>query len=71
MTSAAAFIAGDWGTSNLTLALCDEDGQALETRKAALEGEALALRLANECADVTLPVRPGAVADGRLVPAPS
>jgi len=28
-----AFIAGDWGTSNLTLALCDEDGQALETRK--------------------------------------
>ncbi len=33
MTSRAAFIAGDWGTSNLTLALCDEDGQALETRK--------------------------------------
>ena len=33
MTSPAAFIAGDWGTSNLTLALCDEDGQALETRK--------------------------------------
>ena len=28
-----AFIAGDWGTSNLTLALCDEDGNALETRK--------------------------------------
>lgn len=33
MTSPAAFIAGDWGTSNLTLALCDEGGNALETRK--------------------------------------
>jgi len=33
MTFPATFIAGDWGTSNLTLALCDEDGQALETRK--------------------------------------
>lgn len=33
MTFPAAFIAGDWGTSNLTLALCDEDGQALEMRK--------------------------------------
>jgi 2-dehydro-3-deoxygalactonokinase len=33
VTFPAAFIAGDWGTSNLTLALCDEDGQALETRK--------------------------------------
>jgi 2-dehydro-3-deoxygalactonokinase len=33
MTFPAAFIAGDWGTSNLTLALCDEDGQALEARK--------------------------------------
>ena len=31
--TAPAFIAGDWGTSNLTLALCDEVGQALETRK--------------------------------------
>jgi 2-dehydro-3-deoxygalactonokinase len=29
----AAFIAGDWGTSHLTLALCDDDGHALETRK--------------------------------------
>ena len=28
-----AFIAGDWGTSNLRLALCDSDGHALETRK--------------------------------------
>jgi 2-dehydro-3-deoxygalactonokinase len=33
MTFPAAFIAGDWGTTHLTLALCDEDGQALETRK--------------------------------------
>ena len=33
MTTRAAFVAGDWGTSNLTLALCDGDGQALETRK--------------------------------------
>lgn len=31
--TAPAFIAGDWGTSNLTLALCDKDGRALETRK--------------------------------------
>jgi 2-dehydro-3-deoxygalactonokinase len=28
-----AFIAGDWGISNLTLALCDADGNALETRR--------------------------------------
>jgi 2-dehydro-3-deoxygalactonokinase len=33
MTFPASFIAGDWGTSNLTLGLCDEDGQALEMRK--------------------------------------
>jgi 2-dehydro-3-deoxygalactonokinase len=33
MTFPAAFVACDWGTSNLTLALCDVDGQALETRK--------------------------------------
>jgi 2-dehydro-3-deoxygalactonokinase len=32
MTS-PAFIAGDWGMSNLTLALCDADGNALETRR--------------------------------------
>lgn len=31
--SRSAFIAGDWGTSNLRLALCDEDGQPLEVRK--------------------------------------
>lgn len=29
----AAFIAGDWGTTNLTLALCDEECRALATRK--------------------------------------
>jgi 2-dehydro-3-deoxygalactonokinase len=28
-----AFIAGDWGTSNLTLALCDGGGKTLERRK--------------------------------------
>jgi 2-keto-3-deoxy-galactonokinase len=28
-----AFIAGDWGISNLTLALCDADGNALQTRR--------------------------------------
>jgi 2-dehydro-3-deoxygalactonokinase len=31
--SEPAFIAGDWGTSNLRLALCDREGRALETRK--------------------------------------
>lgn len=30
--SKAAFIAGDWGTSNLRLRLCAADGSALETR---------------------------------------
>jgi len=29
----AAFIAGDWGTSNLRLALCDAQGQPLDVRK--------------------------------------
>jgi 2-dehydro-3-deoxygalactonokinase len=29
----AAFIAGDWGTSNLRLTLCDGEGQALDVRK--------------------------------------
>jgi 2-dehydro-3-deoxygalactonokinase len=33
MTLPAAFIAGDWGTSNLRLALCDGDGNTLEVRK--------------------------------------
>jgi 2-dehydro-3-deoxygalactonokinase len=35
MTSTASYIAGDWGTSNLRLALCDQDGQVLELRKGA------------------------------------
>ena len=29
----AAFIAGDWGTSNLRLALCDAQGETLDVRK--------------------------------------
>jgi 2-dehydro-3-deoxygalactonokinase len=33
MTLPASYIAGDWGTSNLRLALCDENGQVLELRK--------------------------------------
>lgn len=32
MTASAAFIAGDWGTSNLRLTLCDGGGNALQTR---------------------------------------
>jgi 2-dehydro-3-deoxygalactonokinase len=31
--SSPAFIAGDWGTSNLRLALCDEHGKVLELRR--------------------------------------
>ena len=41
---------------------------ALEARKSALEVEALSSRLANERADVTLPVRSGPVAEGRIHP---
>jgi len=41
---------------------------ALEARKTALEGEALTARLASERADITLPVRLGPVADGRIHP---
>lgn len=33
MTTRAAFIAGDWGTSNLRLALCDAAGETLDVRK--------------------------------------
>jgi 2-dehydro-3-deoxygalactonokinase len=33
MTFPPSYIAGDWGTSNLRLALCSEDGQVLELRK--------------------------------------
>lgn len=42
--------------------------QALEARKAVLDAEALSSRLESERADVTLPVRPGAEALGRIHP---
>jgi phenylalanyl-tRNA synthetase alpha chain len=48
--------------------LKDRVTAALETRKSVLESEALAARLASEQADITLPVRPGPVADGRIHP---
>ncbi|HEX6612098.1 MAG TPA: phenylalanine--tRNA ligase subunit alpha [Hyphomicrobiaceae bacterium] len=41
---------------------------ALEARKSDLEATALDARLATERIDVTLPVRPGALADGRIHP---
>ena len=43
-------------------------GDALEAKKQALQGEALTARLASERADVTLPVRLGPLADGRIHP---
>jgi phenylalanyl-tRNA synthetase alpha chain len=46
----------------------DRVGAALDARKSALEVQALDSRLANEQADVTLPVRLGAVAEGRIHP---
>jgi phenylalanyl-tRNA synthetase alpha chain len=46
----------------------DRVGTALDSRKSALEVQALGQRLANEQADVTLPVRLGAVAEGRIHP---
>jgi phenylalanyl-tRNA synthetase alpha chain len=42
--------------------------EALDARKSSLEGEALAKRLESERADVTLPVRVGGVAEGRIHP---
>jgi phenylalanyl-tRNA synthetase alpha chain len=42
--------------------------EALDARKSALEGAALSQRLASERADVTLPVRSGAIAEGRIHP---
>ncbi len=42
--------------------------EALAARKAALEDAALAERLAAESEDVTLPVRPGPLAEGRVHP---
>ena len=41
---------------------------ALDARKATLESAALTARLANERSDITLPVRPGAEAQGRIHP---
>ncbi len=41
---------------------------ALEARKAALASAALEARLARERADITLPVRPGPLAEGRVHP---
>jgi len=46
----------------------DRVGEALEAKKSALEEDALSARLANERADITLPVRPGPVAEGRIHP---
>jgi phenylalanyl-tRNA synthetase alpha chain len=43
-------------------------GEALEARKGVLEDAALAKRLETERADVTLPVRPGALMEGRIHP---
>jgi phenylalanyl-tRNA synthetase alpha chain len=43
-------------------------GEALEARKAQLERAALTARLAAETADVTLPVRAGPLAEGRIHP---
>ncbi len=43
-------------------------GDALEARKTSLESAALDARLATERADVTLPVRAGPVAEGRIHP---
>ncbi len=42
--------------------------EALETRKAKLEGAALEARLTSETADITLPVRLGPLAEGRIHP---
>ena len=41
---------------------------ALDTKKAALEGAALSAKLASERADISLPVRPGPLAEGRIHP---
>ena len=42
--------------------------EALEARKGALEADALEQRLATEKTDVTLPVRPGPLTEGRIHP---
>jgi phenylalanyl-tRNA synthetase alpha chain len=49
-------------------AVKDAVTEALNARKAALEADALSDRLASEFADVTLPVRPGPLGEGRIHP---
>ncbi len=49
-------------------ALKDRVAQALEARKGALADAALARRLETERADISLPVAPGALAEGRIHP---
>jgi phenylalanyl-tRNA synthetase alpha chain len=49
-------------------ALKTKVSDAIDTRKATLEAEALSERLASEREDVTLPVRPGAEMQGRIHP---
>jgi phenylalanyl-tRNA synthetase alpha chain len=51
-----------------TNAVKDAVTQSLEARRADLEAAALEARLASERADVTLPVRPGPEAQGRIHP---
>ncbi len=46
----------------------DRVGEALEAKRAALAGAALSEELAASRADVTLPVRPGPLAEGRIHP---
>ena len=49
-------------------ALKSRVSEALDARKVALESAALSSRLAREHADITLPVRPGPEAEGRIHP---
>ncbi|MEG6508279.1 phenylalanine--tRNA ligase subunit alpha [Methyloligella sp. 2.7D] len=49
-------------------ALKDEIGAALEEKRGALARAAMAERLASEREDITLPVRPGPLAEGRIHP---
>ena len=42
--------------------------EALESRKGALEAAALSIRLASEQSDISLPVRPGPMIEGRIHP---
>jgi phenylalanyl-tRNA synthetase alpha chain len=49
-------------------AVKDQVAEALETRKAVLEGVALAEKLATDRLDVSLPVRPNPAAEGRIHP---